>query len=207
MLASLIISMLWWRHRKNVTCFNLSFYVIPWSNPFSCISLILLFIPWKHAPQFIHPFLFHLQHHPSPISFFFFPLSFISPLSWLHGTPSGRIHYTDMYEMLTNMSPPLGLGKKCPSKLAYKVDWALVVTQALHLYLLNQQHCKTVVCHTLKGIFLCLFYDAALLVDTLLSFSILPAAGMVMICKLSFCSLAEQQVSFCCDFTEKKCFN
>ncbi|XP_062419226.1 voltage-dependent R-type calcium channel subunit alpha-1E isoform X5 [Pungitius pungitius] len=32
----------------------------------------------------------------------------------------GRIHYTDMYEMLTNMSPPLGLGKKCPSKLAYK---------------------------------------------------------------------------------------
>ncbi|KAJ7992826.1 hypothetical protein DPEC_G00266050 [Dallia pectoralis] len=32
----------------------------------------------------------------------------------------GRIHYTDMYEMLTHMSPPLGLGKKCPSKLAYK---------------------------------------------------------------------------------------
>ncbi|CAL8308262.1 unnamed protein product [Lota lota] len=32
----------------------------------------------------------------------------------------GRIHYTDMYQMLTNMSPPLGLGKKCPSKLAYK---------------------------------------------------------------------------------------
>uniref|UniRef100_A0A8C7YX11 Calcium channel, voltage-dependent, R type, alpha 1E subunit a n=1 Tax=Oryzias sinensis TaxID=183150 RepID=A0A8C7YX11_9TELE len=33
---------------------------------------------------------------------------------------SCRIHYTDMYEMLTNMSPPLGLGKKCPSKVAYK---------------------------------------------------------------------------------------
>ncbi|XP_078115114.1 voltage-dependent R-type calcium channel subunit alpha-1E [Sander vitreus] len=32
----------------------------------------------------------------------------------------GRIHYNDMYEMLTNMSPPLGLGKKCPSKVAYK---------------------------------------------------------------------------------------
>ncbi|XP_064416144.1 voltage-dependent R-type calcium channel subunit alpha-1E [Latimeria chalumnae] len=32
----------------------------------------------------------------------------------------GRIHYTDMYEMLTHMSPPLGLGKKCPSKVAYK---------------------------------------------------------------------------------------
>uniref|UniRef100_A0A3P9AJA7 Voltage-dependent calcium channel alpha-1 subunit IQ domain-containing protein n=1 Tax=Esox lucius TaxID=8010 RepID=A0A3P9AJA7_ESOLU len=26
----------------------------------------------------------------------------------------GRIHYTAMYEMLTHMSPPLGLGKKCP---------------------------------------------------------------------------------------------
>lgn len=35
---------------------------------------------------------------------------------------SGRIHYTEMYEMLTLMSPPLGLGKRCPSKVAYKVD-------------------------------------------------------------------------------------
>uniref|UniRef100_A0A8C3EW65 Voltage-dependent R-type calcium channel subunit alpha n=1 Tax=Corvus moneduloides TaxID=1196302 RepID=A0A8C3EW65_CORMO len=32
----------------------------------------------------------------------------------------GRIHYTEMYEMLTLMSPPLGLGKRCPSKVAYK---------------------------------------------------------------------------------------
>ncbi|XP_048353770.1 LOW QUALITY PROTEIN: voltage-dependent R-type calcium channel subunit alpha-1E [Sphaerodactylus townsendi] len=32
----------------------------------------------------------------------------------------GRIHYTKMYEMLTLMSPPLGLGKRCPSKVAYK---------------------------------------------------------------------------------------
>ncbi|KAK5931331.1 hypothetical protein CgunFtcFv8_027490 [Champsocephalus gunnari] len=54
-------------------------------------------------------------------------LSALSPPRWalggtaLTGWPaSGRIHYTDMYEMLTNMSPPLGLGKKCPSKLAYK---------------------------------------------------------------------------------------
>lgn len=36
---------------------------------------------------------------------------------------SGRIHYTAMYEMLTHMSPPLGLGKKCPAKIAYKVEW------------------------------------------------------------------------------------
>lgn len=34
---------------------------------------------------------------------------------------SGRIHYNAMYEMLTHMSPPLGLGKKCPAKVAYKV--------------------------------------------------------------------------------------
>jgi len=39
--------------------------------------------------------------------------------------PSGRIHYTAMYEMLTHMSPPLGLGKKCPAKIAYKVITSL----------------------------------------------------------------------------------
>ncbi|KAK1878471.1 putative voltage-dependent R-type calcium channel subunit alpha-1E [Dissostichus eleginoides] len=32
----------------------------------------------------------------------------------------GRIHYTAMYEALIHMSPPLGLGKKCPAKIAYK---------------------------------------------------------------------------------------
>uniref|UniRef100_A0A8C3F0B7 Voltage-dependent N-type calcium channel subunit alpha n=1 Tax=Corvus moneduloides TaxID=1196302 RepID=A0A8C3F0B7_CORMO len=32
----------------------------------------------------------------------------------------GRISYTDMYEMLRHMSPPLGLGKKCPARVAYK---------------------------------------------------------------------------------------
>lgn len=49
--------------------------------------------------------------------FFCFSLS-LSPLICLW---SGRIHYTAMYEMLTHMSPPLGLGKKCPAKIAYKV--------------------------------------------------------------------------------------
>ncbi|KAJ8300550.1 hypothetical protein KUTeg_022069 [Tegillarca granosa] len=32
----------------------------------------------------------------------------------------GRIHYTEMYEMLRNMEPPVGFGKKCPSKFAYR---------------------------------------------------------------------------------------
>ncbi|CAG5127135.1 unnamed protein product, partial [Candidula unifasciata] len=33
---------------------------------------------------------------------------------------TGRIHYTDMYEMLRTMEPPVGFGRKCPYKLAYR---------------------------------------------------------------------------------------
>ncbi|RZC43172.1 cacophony A, partial [Asbolus verrucosus] len=33
---------------------------------------------------------------------------------------SGKIHHTEMYEMLKNMDPPLGFGNKCPNRLAYK---------------------------------------------------------------------------------------
>uniref|UniRef100_A0A6I8P6Y4 Voltage-dependent P/Q-type calcium channel subunit alpha-1A n=1 Tax=Ornithorhynchus anatinus TaxID=9258 RepID=A0A6I8P6Y4_ORNAN len=36
------------------------------------------------------------------------------PAAW------GRMAYPDMYEMLRHMSPPLGLGKKCPARVAYK---------------------------------------------------------------------------------------
>lgn len=32
----------------------------------------------------------------------------------------GRIHYQDMYEMLKNIEPPVGFGKKCPIKFAYR---------------------------------------------------------------------------------------
>lgn len=38
------------------------------------------------------------------------------------GHSSGRISYTDMYQMLRHMCPPLGLGKRCPARVAYKVD-------------------------------------------------------------------------------------
>jgi len=38
---------------------------------------------------------------------------------------SGRIHFTDMYNMLRNMEPPVGFGKKCPYRLAYRVRTAL----------------------------------------------------------------------------------
>uniref|UniRef100_A0A6Q2YEX0 Voltage-dependent N-type calcium channel subunit alpha n=1 Tax=Esox lucius TaxID=8010 RepID=A0A6Q2YEX0_ESOLU len=41
---------------------------------------------------------------------------------WAEYDPAacGRITYLDMYEMLRHMSPPLGLGKKCPPRIAYK---------------------------------------------------------------------------------------
>ncbi|XP_041370317.1 voltage-dependent calcium channel type A subunit alpha-1-like isoform X4 [Gigantopelta aegis] len=41
---------------------------------------------------------------------------------WAEYDPAatGRIHYTDMYEMLRNMEPPVGFGKKCPYRLAYR---------------------------------------------------------------------------------------
>uniref|UniRef100_A0A3Q1EXX5 Voltage-dependent calcium channel alpha-1 subunit IQ domain-containing protein n=1 Tax=Acanthochromis polyacanthus TaxID=80966 RepID=A0A3Q1EXX5_9TELE len=41
---------------------------------------------------------------------------------WAEYDPAacGRIKYLDMYQMLLHMSPPLGLGKKCPPRIAYK---------------------------------------------------------------------------------------
>ena len=33
---------------------------------------------------------------------------------------SGKIHYTEIFDMLRNIDPPLGFGKKCPERLAYK---------------------------------------------------------------------------------------
>ncbi|CAL8143658.1 unnamed protein product [Orchesella dallaii] len=41
---------------------------------------------------------------------------------WAEYDPSatGFIHFTEMYDMLRNMDPPLGFGNKCPYRLAYK---------------------------------------------------------------------------------------
>uniref|UniRef100_A0A1I8G0I3 EF-hand domain-containing protein n=1 Tax=Macrostomum lignano TaxID=282301 RepID=A0A1I8G0I3_9PLAT len=33
---------------------------------------------------------------------------------------TGRIHFSEMYDMLRNMEPPVGFGKKCPYRLAYR---------------------------------------------------------------------------------------
>ncbi|XP_013405209.2 probable voltage-dependent N-type calcium channel subunit alpha-1B [Lingula anatina] len=35
-------------------------------------------------------------------------------------TASGRISYQDMYDLLRNLEPPVGFGKKCPYRLAYR---------------------------------------------------------------------------------------
>ena len=34
---------------------------------------------------------------------------------------SGRLHYKEMYEMLRTMEPPVGFGRNCPYRIAYKV--------------------------------------------------------------------------------------
>ncbi|XP_037083301.1 voltage-dependent calcium channel type A subunit alpha-1-like isoform X2 [Pollicipes pollicipes] len=41
---------------------------------------------------------------------------------WAEYDPNatGRIEYTEMYDMLRNMEPPLGFGNKCPYRLAHK---------------------------------------------------------------------------------------
>nr|XP_018900706.1 PREDICTED: voltage-dependent calcium channel type A subunit alpha-1 [Bemisia tabaci] len=41
---------------------------------------------------------------------------------WAEYDPNatGRIHYTEMYDMLKNIDPPLGFGNKCPYRLAFK---------------------------------------------------------------------------------------
>ncbi|EGI70471.1 Voltage-dependent calcium channel type A subunit alpha-1 [Acromyrmex echinatior] len=41
---------------------------------------------------------------------------------WTEYDPNatGKIHYTEMYDMLKNIDPPLGFGNKCPNRLAYK---------------------------------------------------------------------------------------
>lgn len=72
--------------------------------------------------------LFHFISSPSP-----FPVSLTPhPCLLILGSVafstlwSGRIKYRDMYEMLLHMCPPLGLGKKCPPRIAYKVAWLLL---------------------------------------------------------------------------------
>jgi len=51
----------------------------------------------------------------------------------------GRISYTEVYDMLRNMEPPVGFGKKCPYRLAYRVSsrFGLIDDFSLVVYLLT----------------------------------------------------------------------
>ncbi|OON22888.1 transporter, cation channel family protein [Opisthorchis viverrini] len=40
---------------------------------------------------------------------------------------TGRIHHTDMYEMLRKLEPPVGFGQNCPYRLAYRVSRMILV--------------------------------------------------------------------------------
>ncbi|XP_059097525.1 voltage-dependent calcium channel type A subunit alpha-1-like [Tigriopus californicus] len=42
--------------------------------------------------------------------------------TWSNYDPSGtgKIHYTEVFNMLRDIDPPLGFGKKCPERMAYK---------------------------------------------------------------------------------------
>lgn len=60
------------------------------------------------------------------LSSFWMCVLFLFVCCWFFVTPlyscfSGRIHYKDMYSLLRVIDPPLGLGKKCPHRVACKV--------------------------------------------------------------------------------------
>lgn len=92
------------------------FLSLPSSSIFSVVSF---FPPRQSSSSSLVPWECPILPPPPPLLHHYCP--------WWLPPPSGRIHYTDMYEMLTCMSPPLGLGKKCPSKVAYKVVCSIMI--------------------------------------------------------------------------------
>lgn len=59
---------------------------------------------------------------PMPILIYSSSWACLTPVSCLACfLCSGRISYKDMYNLLRIISPPLGLGKNCPNRVAYKV--------------------------------------------------------------------------------------
>ena len=65
---------------------------------------------------------FHQINFTKKKNHFFCEINFTKKISIfiLVSVISGRIHYSEMYDMLKNMDPPLGFGSKCPDRLAYK---------------------------------------------------------------------------------------
>jgi len=47
---------------------------------------------------------------------------------------SGRIHFTEMFSMVRNMEPPVGFGKKCPNRLAYRVRTTAGLLASILIY-------------------------------------------------------------------------
>lgn len=85
------------------------------------VSLHILYVFFRHCvPVSLVLFL------PNVLSSFWVCVSvciFLSVrlLTPLYSSCSGRIHYKDMYSLLRVIDPPLGLGKKCPHRVACKV--------------------------------------------------------------------------------------
>jgi len=64
---------------------------------------------------------------------------------------SGRIHYTDMYNMLRNMEPPVGFGKKCPYRLAYRVSF-LSINLFVEMVVAHKAEIFSLFCHLLTAV-------------------------------------------------------
>lgn len=60
------------------------------------------------------------EYDPNATLVLFFLKNLTKVLKKIYFFPSGKIHYSEMYDMLKNMDPPLGFGNKCPNRLAYK---------------------------------------------------------------------------------------
>lgn len=78
-----------------------------------------------------------------------------------------------MYEMLRDMSPPLGLGKKCPPRIAYKVDLALLLP-----LLASPSRSLLVSCCLLSNIFRLLSVSGSLSSGLLLLFFLFICAAV-----------------------------
>ncbi|KAG7240825.1 hypothetical protein INR49_023399 [Caranx melampygus] len=78
-------------------------------NPERCLRLVMS--PLSAGLMHVNPAFRSASTQPSSL------LSSKAPQSV---TVVGRICYQDMYKLLRFISPPLGLGKKCPNRVAYK---------------------------------------------------------------------------------------
>ena len=104
-----------------------------------CLHIFFIFFPVVEFTTYIYQNFWHASQYRSSPNFWNFPrprcILYIfqvivqnKPIA-LTGCfltcvyiffSSGKIHYTEIFDMLRNIDPPLGFGKKCPERLAYK---------------------------------------------------------------------------------------